>query len=136
MMLNLIDEIQLHSGWGRVYQSGEIASLSWENDGLVISASGNLNFRGPCLWFDMDDDDVTVLPDKRLFAIANAAVDFLVRGFDVLIHCNEGKYRSTYIDVAVHMTAGMGFAESLHLIKMRHPIAELRRGTFAQLKEI
>ena len=63
-MLNLIDEIQLHTGWGRVYQSGELASMDWENEGLILSASGNLNFRGPCLWFYMEDDDATILTVK------------------------------------------------------------------------
>jgi hypothetical protein len=135
-MLNLIDEIQLHTGWGRVYQSGELASMDWENEGLILSASGNLNFRGPCLWFYMEDDDATILPEKKLFAITATAIDFLTRGFDVLIHCNEGKYRSTYIDVAVHMFAGMGFQESFQLVKSRHAIADLRAGTLAQLKEL
>jgi hypothetical protein len=135
-MLNLIDEVPLHTGWGRVYQSGELASLDWKDDGLILSASGNLNFQGPCLWFYMADNDLSVLPEKRLFAVTATAIQFLSRGFDVLIHCNEGKYRSTYIDVAVHMAAGMGFVESFQLVKTRHSIADLRVGTLAQLKEL
>jgi protein-tyrosine phosphatase len=137
MVLSLIDTNPMRPGWGRVYQSGVIASESWDQDGLIISMSGNENFEGPCLWRDMPDNEVSTLPDEMLFAFVDAAIAFLRQGKDVLIHCNEGKYRSTYMDVAVHVRGGkMSSVKAYEMIKAHHPIACLREGTDAQLRRL
>lgn len=135
-MLSLIDTKPMFPGWGLVYQSGVIASESYKGNGLTVSMSGNENWRDPCLWINMRDDDVYVLTTPMLFAMTSAALGFLRRGFNVLIHCNEGKYRSTYLDVAVHIGAGMPFDDAFALVQARHPIADLRNGTKAQLQEM
>lgn len=132
-MLSLIDEQPIEPGYGRIYQSGVIASEDWE-DGLIVSMSGNENYRPPCLWIDIPDNNIYVLPERTLICMCAASEDFLSHGFDVLIHCNEGKYRSTYMDVALHMYIGMSFDEALTLVSQRHPIARLREGTLSQLR--
>jgi len=127
----------MQAGWGRVYQSGVIASEGWDHDGLIVSMSGNENLAGPCLWINMPDDDTHTLPDDELLAIVNTIAAFLSRGMDVLIHCNEGKYRSTYVDVAVHMRGGaMDLPQAFEMIHARHPIAALRAGTHDQLTRL
>jgi len=134
MVLSLIDIEPLKLNWGRVWQSGMIASEDWDNQGLIVSMSGNENWQPPCLWVDIPDNDVYVLPDPMLLAFTDAILSFLRQKKDVLIHCNEGKYRSTYMDVAVHMRAGMNYLSALLLIKKNHPIATLRTGTSDQLQ--
>lgn len=136
MVLSLIDVEPLKPGWGRVYQSGVIASEDWTNTGLVVSMSGNENWQPPCLWVDIPDDEIYALPDELLVAFAEAIIAFLRQGKDVLIHCNEGKYRSTYMDAYVHMYAGMSLAAAFERIRARHPIAALRQGTEAQLRRM
>ncbi len=134
MVLSLIDVLPMQPGWGSVYQSGAIASEDWDNTGLIVSMSGNENWQPPCLWVDIPDNDDYVLPDDMLLAFVDAICAFLKQGYNVLIHCNEGKYRSTYMDVAVHMRGGgMNQAAAFEQIKARHPIAALRNGTDAQL---
>lgn len=139
-MLNLIDVEPLHPGWGRVWQSGVIASWldvdKLPEHSMVVSMSGNENWiTWPCLWLNIRDDDEYVLPDAMLAAICGMITSDLSRGFDVLIHCNEGKYRSTYMDVAIHIwAAGMSFERAFETIKARHPIASLRAGTAKQLQ--
>jgi protein-tyrosine phosphatase len=122
--------------WGRIYQSGVIASEDWDQDGLIVSLSGNENFRGPVLWVDMPDNDIDTLPSPLLISFVETVISFLRQGIDVLIHCNEGKYRSTYLDMAVHIKCGMSFEEAYELIRMRHPIAALRIGTEEQLRQL
>lgn len=137
MSLSLIDDEPLKEGWGRVYQCGVIASQDPDVPlGLIVSMSGNENLWSPCLWLDMADNDQYVLPDTALLSVAEAILAFLAGGFNVLIHCNEGKYRSTYMDVAVHMRAGMLFEDAFALVRSKHPIADLRAGTMAQLKRM
>lgn len=139
MALDAIDLTPMRPGWGIVYQSGVLASeelmgSDFPDNGLIVSMSGNENFRGPCLWIDMKDNDTTILADPVLFALVEAVLSFLKCGINVLIHCNEGKYRSTYLDVAVHIRgAAMTYREAFTLVKERHPIAGLRKGTFTQL---
>lgn len=135
-MLNLIDVEPMHPGWGKVYQSGMIASEDWENDGLIVSMIGNTNFRGPCFWISMPDTNEDVLPDDHLKEMVEAIMAFLKNGTDVLIHCLEGKYRSTYMDVAVHIAGGMSFEVAFEQIIARHPIAQLREGCASQLKRM
>jgi protein-tyrosine phosphatase len=132
MVLSLIDDHPA-PGMGRVWQSGVIASEDWDNEGLIVSMAGNENWSPPCLWVDIPDNDSYTLPDPMLIAFCDSIVAFLKAGKDVLIHCNEGKFRSTYMDVAVHMRQGMGFQDAAALVKAKHPIAELRAGTSAQL---
>lgn len=131
--LSLIDVNPIRPGWGRVWQSGVIASEEWLEKGLIVSMTGNENYKPPCLWVDMPDNDIHILPDPVLMAMTDAIVAFLSRGKDVLIHCNEGKYRSTYMDVAVHERVGMTYRDAFALVKLRHPIAGLRKGTYTQL---
>lgn len=135
MTLSLIDVDPMEPSWGRIYQSGVLGSEDWDHDGLVVSMSGNENFDGPCLWVDMDDNEIDTLPYAMLVAFVGAITAFLAQGTDVLIHCNEGKYRSTYMDVAVHIKAGkMRLEEAFETIRARHPLACLRQGTEAQLR--
>jgi protein-tyrosine phosphatase len=137
MALSLIDVTPMHPGWGRVFQSGVIASEDWDQKGLVISLAGNENWMGPCLWLLMPDSDMYVLPDTFLVAMVDATIAFLKKGIDVLIHCNEGKYRSSYLDAAVHMRAGpMTYHDAFALIRQHHPIAGMRGGTYAQLNRM
>lgn len=133
MVLSLIDQAPMNPGWGQIWQSGALASLDWDEKGLTVSMSGNENFEGPCLWVSIPDNDSYTLPDAMLLAFTGAILSFLKKGQNILIHCNEGKHRSTYMDVAVHMRAGMTFVMAYALVKGRHPIANLRTGTAAQL---
>ena len=91
MVLSLIDVEPLKPSWGRVYQSGILASEDWGKDGLIVSMAGNVNWRWPVLWVDMGDNDEVTLPDSYLLAMADSAIAYLQRGIDVLVHCNEGK---------------------------------------------
>lgn len=143
MVLSLIDATPMASGWGNVYQSGAIASLELEGsvlptDRLIVSMSGDENwFQHPCLQTFMEDNDTTVLSDAVLTAFVDAIIAFLKNGVSVLIHCNEGKYRSTYMDVAVHMRVKkMSAAQAFELVKAHHPIAALRAGTDEQLRRL
>jgi protein-tyrosine phosphatase len=135
-MINQIDSFPIRPGWGKIYQSGVIASLDSDLDGLTVSMSGNENFKPPVLWIDIPDNDEYILPFPILWAMCDAIVAFLAQGKDVLIHCNEGKYRSTYMDVAVHIRAGQSFDVAYSNIQAHHPIAELRQGTRKQLQEV
>lgn len=136
-MISLIDIEPMNPGWGKVYQSGVIASENWDNKGLIISMIGNTNFRGPCFWISMVDNEEDTLPDESLIEIVDSAIVYLKNGDDVLIHCFEGKYRSTYLDVAVHMRgARISFEESYFLVVNQHPIAKLRTGTREQLQRM
>lgn len=136
MVLSLIDVEPLNPGWGKVWQSGVIASEDWDNEGLIVSMAGNENWQPPCLWVDIPDDEVYALPDPMLIAFVDAILAFLRQGKNVLIHCNEGKYRSTYMDVAVHIRAGMSLVDASRLVYKQHPIATLRNGTAEQLKRM
>ncbi len=137
MVLSLIDVEPMQPSWGKVYQSGVIASEDWDRSGLIVSMAGNENIAGPCLWINMPDDDVHTLRDSELLAFVDIILRFLQAGMDVLIHCNEGKYRSTYMDMAVHMRGGrMSLPQAFEMIHARHPIAALRAGTHDQLTRL
>ena len=47
VVLSLIDTAQMFPGWGQVWQSGVIASEDWDNQGLIVSMSGNENWQPP-----------------------------------------------------------------------------------------
>lgn len=135
MALSLIDVEPMQPAWGRVFQSGVFASEEWNRGGLIVSMSGNENWHGPCLWTYLEDTEFETLSYLTLLAFIDSITAFLEQGHDVLIHCNEGKYRSTYMDVAVHMKAGrMSYEKAFERIKARHPIAAIRQGTEKQLR--
>lgn len=140
MSLDLIDQTPMRPGWGQVWQCGEIAevlqSYHLTAPRLIVSMVGQAwSFSDELhMVIFMPDDDRTILPDGTLIAMVDSIINCLQRGLNVVIHCFEGKYRSTYMDVAVHMRVlNYSPSQALGYVKNNHPIADLRKGTTAQL---
>lgn len=135
--MDLIDLKPAKPGWGQVWQGSELAD--WfdkvPSPKCVISMVGECGL-GPAISWAMIDDDRATLPDAGLIAAADASIGFLKNGYNLLVHCFEGKFRSTYMDVAIHMRTGMLFADAYALVRSRHVIADLREGTKAQLMRL
>ncbi len=147
-MLNVIDLEPMHPGWGRVWQSGEVAAIIHHQDvpgpRLIVSMVGPL--MDP--WADMhlatmvedwpdSEGEYQTLPDEALLAMVDAVIAMLKRDVNVIIHCLEGKSRSSYLDVAIHMAVmGLDYDAALALVKKQHPIAQPNPGFEAQLRRM
>ena len=137
--MDQIDLEPLEPGWGCVWQSG--LDEWWQGrkvhlPKITVSMIGPVDPSVMSLSVFMDDTDTAILPDNELLAMSDAALSFLKCGTDIIVHCFEGKYRSTYMDVAIHMRAGMLFEDAYALVRSRHTIALLRNGTMVQLKRM
>lgn len=132
--MNQIDLAPIVPGYGMIWQGSEIDA--WfdriPSPKAVVSMIGDIGL-GPCVSCAMGDNDIDILPDVMLLAMCDAAIGFLGNGFNLLVHCFEGKYRSTYMDVAIHMRLGMAFDDAFALVRRRHTLADLRPGTKNQL---
>lgn len=136
--MNLIDIEPMRPGWGQVWQGGELSAIIGRlpKPHVVFSLIGSVDL-APAVSVFMEDNDDTILPDSLLLGTVQCAGTFLARGFNVLVHCFEGKFRSTYLDVAIHMAyLRYPYAQALGRVKQMHPIAQMRKGTEAQLRRL
>ena len=144
-MLNIVDAEPLRLGWGRIWQSGEAGAILHHGEvpdpRMTVSMIGV--FADPyshlALAVSMGDEPdaqgkYPTLPDETLLAMVQMITDALACGINIIIHCLEGKYRSTYMDAAVHMKLlDYSVDQALGRIKAMHPIAELRKDSRDQL---
>lgn len=135
--MDQIDQQPLKPGWGMIWQGSELSD--WfdkiPSPRCVISMVGECSL-GPGVTCALIDDEQSILPDRLLISMCDASIGFMKNGYNLLVHCFEGKYRSTYMDVAIHMRSGMLFEDAFALVKLMHPIAALRVGTEAQLERM
>lgn len=142
MSLNLIDIEPMKPGWGRVWQSG--IDEWWKHD-QVPRPRASVSMVGPIEGLGLsahistyiNDSPEDTLSKEMLLAMTDAVIGFLRNGVNVIIHCVEGKSRSSYLDCAVHMRAmNVSYDEALALIKKQHPIAQPNSGFEAQLRDL
>lgn len=136
--MDLINETPMRPGWGKVWQGSEFGDVDdIPEPHVIVSMVGALLHVKLNLSTFMWDNDTAVLEPAVLLGMTSACLGFLSQGINLYVHCWEGKYRSTYMDVAIHM-AGLHYSvdQAYGYVKRSHPIADLRTGTTLQLRSL
>lgn len=110
---------------------------------LLVSMIGPVDlYANPALAVYVDDwkDDKGIyatLPEVQLLTLVDCVIRYLAAGVNVIIHCAEGKSRSSYLNVAVHMRVmRYSYDQALGYIRHQHPIAQPNPGFEAQLRRL
>lgn len=91
----------------------------WTNPHPKVCIYG-MNF----LWLRSFDNPFIKIPMKNLVYGVKEAQKVIQNGGKVLSHCARGRHRSVAMGAAILISQGLGFKESIDLIKKGRPIVD------------
>jgi hypothetical protein len=147
MDFNLIDTTPMAADFGQVWQGStpDAAGLATIPGPLVIvcmEPEPNEQFVDHVrvhseLYVGIEDDPSSVVPDSVLRGLADAALAFLSKGFNLYVHCAAGVSRASYVDCAIHQRQlGWTFDQALAYVRASRPQANPNSGFVAQLDRL
>jgi len=147
MDYNEIDITPVHQGWGQVWQGGSVDATIKTLPGPLIIICMDLG-EDNNQWIDhqtiqavvsvwINDSPDAVLPDNVLLSLVRACVGYLESGVNLYIHCAAGMSRSSYMDIALHMTLkNLSYQDAYNLVHTQRPVINPNSGFQAQLQRL